>query len=558
MELRPCFEGFAGIPQETRLVFSMLNRIDNVEVTGLINHAARYLKTARLSKNWIFKDPLDDFHRLHKNSRLALSTKADPLETAWDRFLRNFGKGLSSRWLEMSALFGISIKVRPFDGRNFGDFLWQTLFSKTLPAADFKVIRMANMAAIRAPWNELHPIAAKALRGVDWPPPKMDTRHYDAFISQTPWPTVVSARTQLIVRYHDAIPVFLPHTIPHAAEHQMSHMAGLRLSQRRGIFACTSEATRSDLLKLVPHVEKRSVVIPNVVSREYFLEVGNPKYISSIIRNNIDPETEPKFLTHREKDRFYSTHLDTKPVRFLIMVSTLEPRKNHNKLIAAWDYLVHHGSSDLKLIIVGTLGWDNSTTTRAMAPHQTQGRIFHLQGVPSGHLRVLYNAAEAVVCPSFCEGFDLSGIEAMLCGGAVVASDIAVHREVYANACEYFNPYSMLDQAKALQNVIMPESRPRREELVEAGLRHASKYRGENIQPVWHEFFERIRMGDFKHGGRLTLQGGLPKSSSRDPGFSPEGIMSGNGQLADKDSAQRELPSRSATNIQLAESERTK
>jgi glycosyltransferase involved in cell wall biosynthesis len=187
----------------------------------------------------------------------------------------------------------------------------------------------------------------------------------------------------------------------------------------------------------------------------------------------------------------------SKPIKFIMMVSTLEPRKNHTKFLAAWDYLKNHGMPDLKLILVGERGWEENRILDAMAPWQQRGELFHIHRVPSGQLRILYNAAEAVVCPSVAEGFDLSGIEAMLCGGAVVASDITVHREVYGDACEYFKPYSTIDQAKAIENVIHPDRSSRREELVEAGLRHGPRYKRENVMPIWHEFFERIRGGAF-------------------------------------------------------------
>ncbi len=39
--------------------------------------------------------------------------------------------------------------------------------------------------------------------------------------------------------------------------------------------------------------------------------------------------------------------------------------------------------------------------------------------------------------PSFSQGFDFSGVEAMRCGGAVVASRIPVHREKYVDAAGY-------------------------------------------------------------------------------------------------------------------------
>jgi len=41
-------------------------------------------------------------------------------------------------------------------------------------------------------------------------------------------------------------------------------------------------------------------------------------------------------------------------------------------------------------------------------------------------------------------------------GGAVVASDIAVHHEIYSDAAQFRNPCSMTDLAKAITEVIDP------------------------------------------------------------------------------------------------------
>jgi glycosyltransferase involved in cell wall biosynthesis len=274
-------------------------------------------------------------------------------------------------------------------------------------------------------------------------------------------------------------------------------MAALYRNHFRGIFACTSEAVRGDLLKMYPELEYRSVVVNDIVSHEYYLDECSSDYRSNIIRSNICSTTEPKFLNPREKQNFYERNLQNKSFPYIMMVSSLEPRKNHLKMIGAWDYLKNNGMPDLKLIVVGELGWDYENILEAMAPWQLRGELYHLHRVPSPQLRLLYNGAAAVVCPSLNEGFDLSGIEAMLCGGAVVASDIPVHREIYGDACGYFNPYSTLEMARAIREVIAPEAAGRRQELVDIGLAHAPKYRRESLAPQWREIFERLRGGDF-------------------------------------------------------------
>ena len=62
-----------------------------------------------------------------------------------------------------------------------------------------------------------------------------------------------------------------------------------------------------------------------------------------------------------------------------------------------------------------------------------------LEDAPSAELRRLYTHACPTICLSFAGGSDLSGVEVMMSWGAVVASDIPVHRAINADAAEYFN-----------------------------------------------------------------------------------------------------------------------
>jgi glycosyltransferase involved in cell wall biosynthesis len=179
--------------------------------------------------------------------------------------------------------------------------------------------------------------------------------------------------------------------------------------------------------------------------------------------------------------------------RFLLMVSTLEPRKNHLALLTAWEQIRVEHDEDLKLIIVGSLGWDHAGIVKRLRPWVERGDVQTLADVPSAELRLLYRHAQATVCPSFGEGFDFSGVEAMRCGGAVVASDIPVHRDVYGDAAEYFNPYDSQQLVQAIQRVIDPAQAARREALVAAGERVSAQYLPERVLPLWREFLDSLR-----------------------------------------------------------------
>jgi glycosyltransferase involved in cell wall biosynthesis len=144
----------------------------------------------------------------------------------------------------------------------------------------------------------------------------------------------------------------------------------------------------------------------------------------------------------------------------------------------------------LKLLVVGKLGWHHKPILRKFRPWMERGDVFLLEDVPSADLRLLYKHARATVCPSFGEGFDFSGVEAMKSGGAVVASDIEVHREIYTDAAEYFNPYGVDAAVAAIKNVIDPACFPRRDELIAEGARVSQRYAYEAILPKWEAFLK--------------------------------------------------------------------
>lgn len=513
MELRPAMAGFAGIPQETRLLYSLYHDLPGVTTTGLINHSSLALSPA------LTRPQTRPSNTLTERERDILSRHIKSHEAPGPTDLPNRLRHVLKRRKQKvhrraQAVMGVPHKLTYFQPVNFQDFIWQTFFSKTLPESELDKATRGDFAVLSAPYAEMH-----GTRLVGLPYPRMSTDNYDIFVAQTPWPSRVSPRTQLVVRYHDAVPIFHPHTIMDKSFHQSSHMAALRENQKSGVFACTSEATRQDLLKIFPNLEERSVVIPDIVSHCYFEQSASPERRADIIRNHIEPSTEPNWPDTHKRAKFYNTRVNPKSLRYIMMVSTIEPRKNHMVLIAAWDRLRAKVGGNLKLIIVGSPGWSSEAVIDAMRPWQEKGDLFNLSKVPPDSLRALFNGAEAVICPSVCEGFDLSGIEAMLSGGPVVASDIPVHREVYADASEYFDPYCEEALADAMERVIVKPAYSRA--LIARGLQQGRKFTRESIGPQWEVFFDRVRAGEFDRA--------RGKSKTRDVATSRhvEGVYSG-------------------------------
>jgi glycosyltransferase involved in cell wall biosynthesis len=329
----------------------------------------------------------------------------------------------------------------------------------------------------------------------------LDTRDFNVFIGQTPYPGRVNKNTAFVIRYHDALPVFMPHTIPNKSLHQATHFYALMSNVRSGAwFACVSEATRQDLLRLFPEVADKAVTIHNMVSHHYYKENSDFSRIASIIRGRLHEgdvakgvDLSPKFLTLREKESFYNKALGHENFKYLLIVSTVEPRKNHTRLLAAWEVLKADVDANIKLVIVGGLGWDYISILKGFNSWIDRGELFMLSSVPSPDLRVLYRHAAATVCPSLGEGFDFSGVESMASGGITIASDIPVHREIYDNAAEYFDPYATMSLVNALKKVLYEQDAPQVQEFMrQRGEVVSSRYLPENILPQWESFLRNV------------------------------------------------------------------
>jgi glycosyltransferase involved in cell wall biosynthesis len=479
--MRPALEGHAGIPQETRLLFRGLSRLKDVGVEGLMQSSERPLAkglpagTAKLAQ-------LSADKRFNRLGKVVISLEQGYWDSTPRAYLLTFAMAV---W----HLLGGRQHLTRFDPLHFKDFIWRRYFARTLPSADFSVATNANFRIARIPWQGMH-ICATVTRKMGWPSlfPRIDTKDFDMFIAETPYPATVSKNTKMVIRYHDAIPLLMPHTISDKRWHQAFHYYALRKNVENGAwFVCVSEATRKDLIAVFPQAEPRSLTIHNMVSHNYFDEDSSAERIPEIVKvrmnGKVKPPLDPSYLGRLFEDKVLPT-----PLNYLLIVSTIEPRKNHLALLAAWENLRVERYPNLKIFVVGKLGWHNKEIVRKFRPWMERGDIFLLEDVPAADLRLLYKHASATVCPSFGEGFDFSGVEAMRCGGAVVASDIEVHREIYADAAEYCNPYSSGDVARAIVNVIDADNSHRRDELIAKGAEVSKRYLFESILPKWEAF----------------------------------------------------------------------
>ena len=122
----------------------------------------------------------------------------------------------------------------------------------------------------------------------------------------------------------------------------------------------------------------------------------------------------------------------------VLKVGTLEPRKGHAQVLAAFEQLWQRGR-DVNFVIVGKPGWKTEALQEYLVSHpQRQHHLYWLHDVSDEMLELLYNAAIGVIIASEAEGFGLSLIEATYHGKPVLARDIPVFREIGGDGVTYF------------------------------------------------------------------------------------------------------------------------
>ena len=485
LEMRPALDGYSGIPQETRLLYRGLAAAEDIELIGLLQSGNLVLEPGLpMRKGRIAAaDSLSDEDRINRLSRVVASLQQGPASHRLEHLRKKFLKFAGPLYAAARAALGGTEPLTAFDPRNFEDFIWRGLFAKSLPADDFQTVTRGTYRILRWPMSmvNLIGVATGTLGHAVYP--RLDTRGIDVMITETPYPGRPAKGTRLIVRYHDAIPLLMPHTIKDRGYNRALHFHSLRRNAADGAwFACVSEATRRDLISILPSLEPRAVTIPNVISHHYFHELASADRVPEIIWSRKN-RTAPH---EGGADLDASVHA-RQPLRYLLVVGTLEPRKNHAAMIDAWELLRAAGHTDLQLICVGPLGWEHQAILDRFSPWLRRGGLHLLHGVPADDLRLLYRHALVTVCPSFGEGFDFAGVESMRSGGVVAASDIPAHKEVYADAAEYFNPYAPADIAMVVGRLLASEAVGRRDDLRNRGALVSARYLPEAIMPRWME-----------------------------------------------------------------------
>lgn len=206
------------------------------------------------------------------------------------------------------------------------------------------------------------------------------------------------------------------------------------------------------------HLEKsveRSVASADriiAVSTETAVQItkhyGVPSSSIDVIYNGIDT----KFLRVpcREAIDFVRGRYSL-PERFVLVVGTLQPRKNLLKVVEAVK-LIRQTHGDLGLIHVGPRGWISEKDLSDIVA-QGEGFLQLLGPVPDAQLPAIYSQAVMTAAVSLAEGFMLPIVESMAVGTPVITSNTSCMPEIAGGAAMLVDPLdekSIADSIEAL------------------------------------------------------------------------------------------------------------
>lgn len=167
------------------------------------------------------------------------------------------------------------------------------------------------------------------------------------------------------------------------------------------------------------------------------------------------------------------------PKEYLLFVGSIERRKNLLKIIESYQFL----PKDLRipLVIVGKGGSYKSEVEKLINQTGIENKIIWISRlVNNEHLQAIYQQAQALIYPSFYEGFGLPVTEALLSKTPVITSNTSSLPEAAGPNSLFVDPNSAAQISQSITKVLTDLSF--RNEMKEKGYLYALQHFGSQTE----------------------------------------------------------------------------
>lgn len=238
-----------------------------------------------------------------------------------------------------------------------------------------------------------------------------------------------------------------------------------RSLERARVVIAVSEATKRDLVQLLGISEAKIEVIYNGVSA--------------------------RFVPVRDRDQLFDVQRRYGIDRpFILSIGSIQPRKNLQRLIAAYSILCQNTKLTHQLLLVGGDPWLSQDLFMQVEGLDANRDVRFLGYVPDEDLPALICLADVFAYPSLYEGFGLPLLEAMACGTPVVSSNTSAMPEVVGDAGILVDPLDVTALADALRRSLLDNQL--RTQLVERGLERSRRFTWGNTARETLNLYEKV------------------------------------------------------------------
>jgi glycosyltransferase involved in cell wall biosynthesis len=265
---------------------------------------------------------------------------------------------------------------------------------------------------------------------------RLDVFHFPAVYTYFP----VRTPARVVVTKHDMTDRRCPELLFPTWRSRFFWEAKVRLAMRRADLVFTvSESSRRDILAAFRMAPDRVRVVADAVDAGFAPVADGAERRAVLARYGLAAGR-----------------------RFVLYVGGISPHKNIETLLSAyqlWREDPASAGADVQLVLVGDFAADvfyssYPSIQRLIRDARIEDDVRFTGYVPDADLVHLYSAADALVLPSFSEGFGLPALEAMACGAPTVVADAGALPEVVGDAGILFDPRSAEALAAALGPVL--------------------------------------------------------------------------------------------------------
>lgn len=303
-----------------------------------------------------------------------------------------------------------------------------------------------------------------------------------ATIDRGQYPWRLGALASHLLRFRSLERRLPPSNLYHATEHLLPRLARPTvLTVHDLIFEAfpqhhtwTNRAFLQVAMPLFVRAADAIIAVSQQTRRDLMARYGTPDRKIRVIYEGIDERFAPIGPPAVARIRRQYASGPDRP--YLLMVGTLEPRKNHATAMRALARLKRAGYPH-RLLVSGGKGWLFEPVAGLVAELGLTDDVTFAGRVPDDDLPALYAGADALLLPSLYEGFGFPVLEAMACGTPVVCADSSSLPEVAGDAALLVPATDDEALAAAVERILTEPGLA--EELRRRGAAQAARFRWE-------------------------------------------------------------------------------